>query len=131
MSVACNYCRSMVAAIPPAAPQRLEQGGRVCVAIGLSLGEIQHGLLICLLSIEQCQVTHRPQLDVVTYGHQAFLSDPFGANTGIECARVELKGAERVCDVLERRQHRGAVLGAGLVEGGSGRALLMKQRATR
>ena len=50
-----GFCRNVVA-IPPAAAQRLKQGGRIGVAVGLRQNEVQHRLLIGLFGAQERQV---------------------------------------------------------------------------
>src|SRR4051794_13586904 len=120
---------SRVFPVPPAAPQSLEQGRGVGVAISLGLGEIQHGLLTGLFGIQQCQVPHRTQLYVAANSGEAFVCGTFRSRTGVERLSIELKRGQCIRDILERSQDRGPVLSSCLIERGTSRAFLVEQCA--
>jgi len=112
----CAFLRKRPLAIPPTTPQRLKQGRRVRVSISLRLRETKHCLLIGLLRIQQCEVSHRPKFDVAAHRHQTLLCGLFSAQARTQRLCVELQGSQRIRDVLESGQNGAAVLSSRLVE---------------
>src|SRR5882724_9097374 len=73
-------CRIDVGAIPPAAAQRLEQRGRVAVALRLRLYPVDQRVLVGLLGVEQREVIDRAGLVLLLHEPKVRSGDLLGGN---------------------------------------------------
>src|ERR1700733_1669972 len=117
--------------IPPPSAKCLQERRGVGVAIRARLREIQDGLVVRLLGGEECQVAGQAQLHVVASGFQAVRARLRGLQVGVTRVGIELQRRQSVSDILESRQHDGAILRAGGIEGRGRGTPLVDQRAAR
>src|SRR5258708_1931801 len=104
-------------ALPPAAPERLEERRRVRIARRLRLNEPDLGLLVLALRVEEREIARRPELQLLGRHLEAFARRNLGIRLSLERDRVELQGKQHVGDVLKRAEHGLPILCEGLVVG--------------
>ena len=102
-------------AVPPATAQRLEQRCAVAVAHGLGLDPGEHGVLVGLLRREQVYISHCTQAVLRLHQRKAGLGRAFCDHLLLECLGIGLQRPEHVGHILERSNHRTAVLRRRLV----------------
>src|SRR5260221_11375010 len=105
-------------AVPPAAPERLEERRGVRVARSLRLNETDPCLLVLALGVEERELARRAELELLARHVQAFARRRLGIRLRLERDRVELQGKQHVGDVLERAEDGLLILCAVLVVGG-------------
>src|SRR5579859_2857518 len=115
--------------LPPAAAERLVEGGGVGEARRLRLHQRDARLLIALLGAEQGEVGGVAGLVLALREVERALGGVKGGGVGLQPRRVLLDRGERVGDVLEGGEHGGEVLLARLDVGRLRAAFLVQQRA--
>src|SRR5258706_14965639 len=105
-------------ALPPAAPQRLEERRGVRVARSLRLNETDPCLFVLALRVEERELARRTELELLDRHVQAFARRRLGIRLRLERDRVELQSEQHVRDVLERAEDGLLILREGLVVGG-------------
>src|ERR1019366_9161901 len=118
-----------VGPVPPAAAQRLEQGGGVGEAGGLRRKQGDFGLLIGLLGSQQAQRVGVAVLQLALGDGEGGFGGGVGGGSPLNQFGILLQGHQRVGDILEGAEQGGAVLSACGVDGGARRAFLVQQRA--
>ena len=118
-----------IGAVPPAAAERLEQGGGVGEAVGLGLHERDARGLLGLLGIEQRDEADGAELQLALGDGEALRRGVLGGDGGFQGIGVGLQRAQRIGDVLEGGDDGAAILRRRLVEGGARRALAVQQGA--
>src|SRR5258706_14871729 len=105
-------------ALPPAAPQRLEERRGVREAGSLRLNKTDPCLFVLALGVEERELARRAELELLDRHVQAFARRRLGIRLRLERDRVELQSKQHVRDVLERAEHGLLILREGLVVGG-------------
>jgi len=119
-----------IRSVPPSATKSLKQSSGVCIAIGLRLNEVDHGLLIRLFCAQERQI-------IGVSGLILFLCQIERHARGILCGccclqgiGILLEGIQSVRDVLKCGQYRAAILFGGLSISGFRGALAVQQGAS-
>ncbi len=118
-----------ILALPPAAPEGLEQRRGVAVAGGLGPHPADNRVLVGLLRGQQVQVAHRAQAVLGLGQVQALARGGLGQHLLLQGLGVGLQGTQGIGYVLEGGDHRAAIARCGLVIGGHRGALAMLQGA--
>jgi hypothetical protein len=118
-----------IGAVPPAAAERLEQGGAVGQARGAGLGQGGAGLQLGLFGRQQRQHRGLARVELLFRRRQRALSGPVDRGGGVQGPGVALQRLQAVGHVLEGGQRRAAVLRLGLLEQGLGALLPVLQLA--
>src|SRR5271169_1392913 len=125
----CAPAGEIAGAVPPAAAQRLEQGGGVGIPAGLRLYHAVQCLLIGGLGGQQRQIVDGSQLELAPGNLETGGGGLLRRGGGAQRICVRLQSAQAVGDVLKGGDDRAAVLRRGLVEGSFGGALFVQQGA--
>src|SRR5260221_1838652 len=92
-------------ALPPAAPQRLEERRGVRVARSLRLNETDPCLFVLALRVEERELARRAELELLDRHVEAFARRRFGIRLRLDRDHVELQGKQHVGYLLERAEH--------------------------
>ena len=102
--------RGLRVGIPPAAAKCLEQRCRVGVACRLRDDEVEAFLLVLLLCDQERDDAGAAELVLALGQLQRLARERGRAGSGFERARIGLKGAQRIGDILKCQQYRLPVL---------------------
>src|SRR6516165_7900540 len=118
-----------ILAVPPAAAERLKQGCGIAQARGTRLHDLKGCLQIGLLRSEQNENIGIAGLHLLLREIETHLGGTLEITRRFQCVGIIVNRVQRICDILDRTNHRACISPSRRLIGIFGALQLMQQRA--